>query len=199
MATGRQIERAGRLAKELYENDPQALGNAALYAFGLHLQGDTEKGADLLDSRQDLDQLGSDGAAYCALVFSACGKGDKARQLLATVDREILLPELRASLDRVFGTAARAPRPFLRNETRARNPHFPRNMSRQAAQASNVHPGADSRRGGTARCFAKRRAMLHLESGFHTRRNPSSSKSLVFTVANSVTPWAVMVRVERVS
>jgi tetratricopeptide (TPR) repeat protein len=108
MATGRQIERAGRLAKELYENDPQALGNAALYAFGLHLQGDTEKGADLLDSREDLEQLGSDGAAYCALVFSACGKDDKARQLLAAVDREILLPELRASLDRVFGTAAKS-------------------------------------------------------------------------------------------
>jgi hypothetical protein len=84
------------------------LGNAALYAFGLHLQGDTEKGADLLDSREDLEQLGSDGAAYCALVFSACGKDDKARQLLAAVDREILLPELRASLDRVFGTGAKS-------------------------------------------------------------------------------------------
>ncbi len=106
MATGRQIERAGRLAKELYEHDPQALGNAALYAFGLHLQGDTEKGANLLDSREDLEQLGGDGAAYCALVFSACGKDDKARELLAAVDRQILLPELRESLDRVFGTPA---------------------------------------------------------------------------------------------
>jgi Flp pilus assembly protein TadD len=106
MATGRQIKRAGRLAKELYEDDPQALGNAALYAFGLYLQGDPEKGADLLDSRADWEQLGSDGAAYYALVLSACGRGDEARQVLAAVDRETLLPELRASLDRVFGTAS---------------------------------------------------------------------------------------------
>jgi Flp pilus assembly protein TadD len=94
------------LAKELYEDDPQALGNAALYAFGLYLQGDPEKAADLLDSRADWEQLGSDGAAYYALVLSACGRGDEARQVLAAVDRETLLPELRASLDRVFGTAS---------------------------------------------------------------------------------------------
>ena len=106
MATGRQIERAGSLAKELYEDDPQALGNAALYAFGLHLQGDSEKGADLLDSREDLNQLGSDGAAYYALVLSACGRDDEARQVLVPVDRQTLLPELRGSLDRVFGTAS---------------------------------------------------------------------------------------------
>ena len=104
MATGRQIERAGRLAKELYEDDPQTLGNAALHAFGLHLRGDTEKGADLLDSREDLERLGSDGSAYYALILSACGRHDEARQVLAAVDRPMLVPELRASLDRVFGS-----------------------------------------------------------------------------------------------
>jgi hypothetical protein len=81
------------------------LGNAALYAFGLYLQGNPEKGADLLDSREDLELLGSDCAAYYALVLSACGRGDEARQVLAAVDRQALLPELRASLDRAFGTA----------------------------------------------------------------------------------------------
>jgi tetratricopeptide (TPR) repeat protein len=104
MATGRQIERAGRLAKELYEDDPRILGNAALHAFGLHLQGDTKKGADLLDSREDLERLGSDGAAYWALILSACGRHDEARRVQAAVDRPMLLPELRESLDRVFGT-----------------------------------------------------------------------------------------------
>ena len=105
VATGRQIERAGRLAKELYEDDPQVLGNAALYAFGLHLQGDSGKGADILDSRDDLERLAGDGAAYYALILSACGRRDEARQVLAAVDRQALLPELRASLDRAFGTA----------------------------------------------------------------------------------------------
>jgi len=104
LATGRQIERAGRLANELYEDDPLTLGNAALFAFGLHLQGDSKKAADLLDSREDLEQLGNDGAAYYALVLSGCGRGEEARRVLSAVDRQTLLPELRASLDRAFGT-----------------------------------------------------------------------------------------------
>ncbi|HEY5705720.1 MAG TPA: hypothetical protein VIS96_09115 [Terrimicrobiaceae bacterium] len=105
MATAHQIERAGRLAQELYEDDPRSLGNAALYAFGLYLQGHPEKGVDLLDSREDLEQLGGDEAAYYALILSACGRGNEARRVLAPVDREMLLPELRVSLDRAFGSA----------------------------------------------------------------------------------------------
>ena len=109
MATGRQIERAARLAKGLYEENPEALGNAALYALALSLQGDPKRAADLLESRADLDQLGADGSAYYALVLSAGGRNAEAREVLARVDREALLPELRASLDRVLG----APDPSL--------------------------------------------------------------------------------------
>ena len=111
LATGRQIERAGRLAKELYEDDPRSLGNAALYAFSLHLQGNPDKGADLLDSRDDVGQLGSEGAAYYALLLSACGRRDEARRALTAVDRELLLPELRADLDRVFGSVSNSATP----------------------------------------------------------------------------------------
>jgi tetratricopeptide (TPR) repeat protein len=106
LATGRQIERAGRLAKDLYEDDPRALGNAALYAFYLHLQGNSEKGVDLLDSRDDVERLGGESAAYYALVLSACGRREEARRALMAVDRQLLLPELRAHLDRVFGAVS---------------------------------------------------------------------------------------------
>jgi tetratricopeptide (TPR) repeat protein len=106
LGTGRQIERAGRLAKELYDDDPRSLANAALYAFSLHLQGNPNKGADLLDSRDDVERLGGEGAAYYALVLSACGRRDEARRALTAVDRQLLLPELRASLDRVFGAVS---------------------------------------------------------------------------------------------
>jgi tetratricopeptide (TPR) repeat protein len=104
MTTGRQIERAGRLAKELYESEPHSLGNAALYAFALHLLGQPKKGADILGARKDLQHLSSEGAAYYALVLSACGRGDEARKVLKSVDRQLLLPELRASLDHAFNT-----------------------------------------------------------------------------------------------
>lgn len=104
MVTGRQIERAVHLAKELYEANSQALGNAVLYAYGLSLQGDAERGAMLLDSREDLNQLGNDGSAYYALILSACGRLDEARRFAAAVDRQQLLPELRQSLDRVLGS-----------------------------------------------------------------------------------------------
>jgi tetratricopeptide (TPR) repeat protein len=83
MATGRQIARAARLAKGLYEENPEALGNAALYALALSLQGDPKRAADLLESRADLDQLGADGSAYYALVLSAGGRNAEAREVLA--------------------------------------------------------------------------------------------------------------------
>jgi tetratricopeptide (TPR) repeat protein len=104
LATGRQIERGNRLAEELYEADPLNLGNAILYGFGLHLQGKSKMAADLLAARDDLHRLGNDGAAYYALVLSGCGRDDQARETLSRVESDILLPELRASLDRAFGT-----------------------------------------------------------------------------------------------
>ena len=106
MATGRQIQRAGRLAQELYEDDPDALANTALYAFALSLLGNPQKGADMLDSRKDLERLSSEGTAYYTLVLSTCGRVDEARRLLGRIDRELLVPELRASFDRVFGTVS---------------------------------------------------------------------------------------------
>jgi hypothetical protein len=104
MVTGRQIERAGRLAEELYEADSQNLENAALFAYGLKLQGEPKKAAKILDSREDSNQLGNDGRAYYALILSACERSDEARRFAAAIDRQQLLPELRASLDRVFGS-----------------------------------------------------------------------------------------------
>jgi hypothetical protein len=106
MVTDREIERAGRLAKELYEGDPHSLTYAALHAYGLMLQGAPQEGAKILDSRDDLNQLGNDGAAYYALILWACGRNDEARRLAAAIDRQELLPELRESLDRVFGSAS---------------------------------------------------------------------------------------------
>ncbi len=104
LATGRQIDRARHLTEELYEADPLNLGNAVLYAFGLHLQGNSKMAADLLGARDDLHRLGNDGAAYYSLVLSGCGRDEEARRILSMVNPETLLPGLRASLDRAFGT-----------------------------------------------------------------------------------------------
>jgi hypothetical protein len=68
------------------------------------LQGKPEKGAKLLDAREDLDQLGNDGRAYYALIISACGRADEARRFAKAVDRQQLLPELRTSLDQAIGS-----------------------------------------------------------------------------------------------
>jgi tetratricopeptide (TPR) repeat protein len=103
LATGRQVDRARGLTEELYEVDRLNLGNAVLYAFALHLQGNSKMAADLLGARDDLHRLGNDGAAYYALVLSGCGRDEEARRILSMVNPETLLPELRASLDRAFG------------------------------------------------------------------------------------------------
>jgi tetratricopeptide (TPR) repeat protein len=104
LATGSQVDRARRLTEELYEADPLNLGNVVLYAFGLHLQGNSKVAADLLGARDDLHRLGNDGAAYYSLILSGCGLDEEARRFLSMVNPETLLPELRASLDRAFGT-----------------------------------------------------------------------------------------------
>jgi hypothetical protein len=97
-----EIERAVRLAKELHPWDRQKLRNAVLCAYGLKLQGKANEAAKILDARNDLQQLGSDGNACCALILSACGRIDEARRFAGAVNREELLPELRAALDQVF-------------------------------------------------------------------------------------------------
>jgi tetratricopeptide (TPR) repeat protein len=110
-ATGRQIDRARRLAEELYEVDPLNLGNAVLYAFGLHLQGKSKMAADLLAARDDLYKLGNDGAAYYSLILSGCERKEEARRVLSSVDPDALLPELRASLDRTLPKNAMTQQP----------------------------------------------------------------------------------------
>ena len=102
MVIERDIERAERLARELHEADPQSLANAALYAYALKLKGEGDKGAKILDSRNDLDRLGNDANAYYALILFTCGRSDEALRFAAAVDRQELLPELRATLDQVF-------------------------------------------------------------------------------------------------
>ena len=111
LIVGHQIVRAGGLARELYEEDSESLEKAALYAFSLHLQGESSRAAEILDSRKDLEKLSNDAAAYYALVLSGCGRGNEARRILAGIDRNALLPELSAALDRDVGSVKTAVNP----------------------------------------------------------------------------------------
>ena len=106
MVTERQLDRAARLAQELYKSDSKNLRNAVLYAYALKLRGEAGKGAAILGSREDLNWLGNDGRAYYALILTACGRTDEARSFRPLVDRQQLPPELRASLDRTLEDVA---------------------------------------------------------------------------------------------
>ena len=103
LVTGRGIDRADLLARELYEDDPVSVSNAVIHGFSIHLKGDSRKAAALLDGRDDLDKLGNDGAAYYSLILAGCGRDEDARRVLSAVDREALLPALRNSVDHTFG------------------------------------------------------------------------------------------------
>ncbi len=105
LATGRGIDRAADLAKELYDDDPINLGNVVIYSFGIHLKGDSNKAAALLDERDDLHKLGNDGATYYSLILAGCRRDEDARRVLSTVDRDALLPGLRSLVDRTFGAS----------------------------------------------------------------------------------------------
>jgi Flp pilus assembly protein TadD len=103
LVTGRGIDRAALLARELYEDDPVSVSNAVIHGFSLHLKGDSRKAAALLDGRDDLDKLGNDGAAYYSLILAGCGRDEDARRVLSAVDRGALLPALHNSVDHTFG------------------------------------------------------------------------------------------------
>ncbi len=102
-ATQRGVDRAALLAKELYEDDPNSVSNAAIHGFGIHLQGDSRKAVALLEGRDDLHKLGNDGAAYYSLMLAGCGRDEDARRVLSPVDRDALLPAVRNSIDQTFG------------------------------------------------------------------------------------------------
>ena len=116
MVLERETDRAVRLARGLHESDPQNLRNAIVYAYGLKLQGEPAKGAQIVDLRDDLHQLENAGKAYYALILSACGRTVEAGRFAASVHREKLMPELRAAVDPLFESVSASsgakPRPF---------------------------------------------------------------------------------------
>jgi tetratricopeptide (TPR) repeat protein len=105
LVSGRGIDRAALLAKELYEDDPMSLSNAVIHGFSIHLKGDSRKAAALLEGRDDLDKLGNDGTAYYSLILAGSGRDEDARRFLSAVDRAALLPGLRNSVERTFGAS----------------------------------------------------------------------------------------------
>ncbi len=94
MITGRQVERAYRLAAEIYQSNPNAIDNAAVYAYSLHLQGKSREAAAILDARPEAEKLSSACEPYYGIILASCERDEESRRYLGRTDRGILFPEM---------------------------------------------------------------------------------------------------------
>jgi hypothetical protein len=90
---GADLDRARRLAADLYHKDKSNATWASTYAFGLYTQGDFNGALKVLDSLSD-DQLREPSlAAYYGVILAASGSRQKAREYFKLSASAKLLPE----------------------------------------------------------------------------------------------------------
>jgi Flp pilus assembly protein TadD len=106
MLLNMNVERGHRLARDLYEKEPQNPIYVSTYAFALYHSGEPKKAADLMAKLGD-DQLQQpELAAYYGIFLAAAGEHQRAAEFLDLGEKAGLLPEERALLERARRTIA---------------------------------------------------------------------------------------------
>ena len=90
--------RASKLAREIYESDPNSIANAAVYAFSLHCNGDSRKAATILDSYPVAEKMTDHCLPYYALILAACDRKAEARDCFTKINRNLLFPQMQKRL-----------------------------------------------------------------------------------------------------
>ena len=92
------VHRAARLAREVYEADPQPLRHAAVYAYSVLRESPSEKAAAsaaaILDARSPEERSSDDCLVYYGLILARCHRADEARLCFQKMDRKLLFPEM---------------------------------------------------------------------------------------------------------
>jgi predicted Zn-dependent protease len=100
------VDRGQRLARELYEKEPQNPVYVSTYAFALFHGGDARKAAQLMHSLGDEQLRRPELAAYYGIMLAAAGEHERAAEYLDLGEKAGLLPEERALLERARRTIA---------------------------------------------------------------------------------------------
>ncbi len=88
-----QLPRAYELAKEVYAQDPASTDNLIVYAFSLHVRGETAEALSLIETRRAEVLAKPYCAGYYGLILAASGRAAEAKPLLEGALETKLLDE----------------------------------------------------------------------------------------------------------
>lgn len=101
------VERARKIARDLYESEPKNPVYASSYAFALHTKGDDKQALKILNTLTPEQLRQPDLAAYYGIVLAATGDHARAAEYLDLAEKAGLLPEERALVEKARRTLAR--------------------------------------------------------------------------------------------
>ena len=101
------VERAYRLAREVYEQEPKNVDYASTYAFSLYLQGDVKKALQVLAGFSEAELERPQIAAYYGVMLANSGDFSRATKFLDLGEKADLLPEERKLVEKAQLTVAR--------------------------------------------------------------------------------------------
>jgi predicted Zn-dependent protease len=90
------VDRAEKLASDLYAKEPANPAYASTYAFALYTVGDTEGALEIMNGIRENQWREPSLAAYYGVVLAAAGQNKKAKEFLDLATSGKLLPEERA-------------------------------------------------------------------------------------------------------
>lgn len=93
---GADVERARKIAAELYEKEPRNAAFVSTYAFSLFARGDVEGARQALETLNEEQLQNASIAVYYGVVLAAAGEKEMARRYLDLGSKAFLLPEERA-------------------------------------------------------------------------------------------------------
>jgi len=101
------VERAYRLAREVYEQEPKNVDYASTYAFSLYLQGEVKKAVQVLTGFSEAELERPQIAAYYGVMLANSGDFSRAAKFLDLGEKADLLPEERKLVEKAQLTVAR--------------------------------------------------------------------------------------------
>lgn len=101
LITNRDPVRASRLARELYEAGPDTLSNVVLQAYSICVNGDAPRAAAMLDARSPDEKSSDECLPYYGVILARCGRDDEAKRCFQKLNRQILFPEMAATISKI--------------------------------------------------------------------------------------------------
>lgn len=94
------VDRANKIARDVYAKEPGNPAYASTYAFSLYTKGDNKNALKILDGLTDSQRRQPDVAAYYGMILAASGDHVRAAEYLDLGEKASFLPEEKTLLER---------------------------------------------------------------------------------------------------